>query len=945
MDTTQQPSSSSSNEQEQRPSTPEPQTQPTQVRARARAHHHHHHNHNHNHHLSGSSSSKPLAAAADLDLASAPQYDPAQVRHQYGDNNTNVKSAPSTTPPPTPPTKQRQQKQQQDGTFSNFQLPNDILKNLTPIAKSPPKDKSRTYLRRQRYIGKVQLKLRAQHNRIDKQIRDCKDEQMRLIQFQSARLSAEFENARSRRDEYLQSIRDRAGRFVRVETLPVESAPVEHVFFASANESGSDAGERKDKRLAQLESCCPRVAVAMVDLQRRCRAVVFNEHIRFIQQTCFLNKFETISFTQVLTVLNSESSIKKSLAYIIQYLKIAANQYEVKSFLYCFIMISDFIDCMQNGSHHPGFNCNSTTINTSTTSGTAGLGRSSTRASTSASTSEETNFYNNCIWVMLYKVSTCMIQEFKKVVFAKQVNAKFIKHWTTFKFIFKIFKWNHLKGIKELLYGSISIADQQLRILQFEQGSNLTHISRQRTKLNLELALLSRYNVRNLEEFNFSDEVVSFTTPILQHIREVMGQLQSNKSMHSFIQNRPNFICFDSAKFHIPEILPLDEWRSFWMSFYFEKYANKRSFPSKLKTGYLGEIEPSSPAGVFNYREMIDSMIDIASLDLASCYEYLYDFYLEFSHVVPSFPNIEGTVPDIFKIQKLIDHFRGSKIGKLFHFDEEYDVQDPTQLKYNIVTQWIKKCQFDKFDEFAKFENLFVIVNSANFDNLKYAIVPQNPNLLFPKFYKILTKIQDIEINEQRALHIVDASCKNRIEKLLTTKPRPNFDAEKFFRNVLCFMIAHNDKGDGDEDGEDEDDYEENEITVNFAQHLKSFTRQWNKLVNTDCLSIMFRAYYGCDIPKKNLSSHLLSLDQIQDANFVTYYKTHSPAIKAIFRGKWLAAMESRHRGAQVGMSGVFHRCLRDIEILSGEISQFTSYLYLVYQPIFNWIYEDLAMP
>lgn len=143
-------------------------------------------------------------------LVESPLTDP---QSQRGGSPLSLDPLRTPSPKPFP----SQSAPSQDGTFANFQLPNDILKNLTPIIKSPPKDKTKQHIRKQAYMRNAQLKISARNNRVEKQVRNWKRQQHEFIQYQSARLTELLQQAKIRREEYLKMVREKAVRFVKNE--------------------------------------------------------------------------------------------------------------------------------------------------------------------------------------------------------------------------------------------------------------------------------------------------------------------------------------------------------------------------------------------------------------------------------------------------------------------------------------------------------------------------------------------------------------------------------------------------------------------------------------------------------------------------------------------------------------------------------------------------------
>ncbi|KAG5417545.1 hypothetical protein I9W82_005181 [Candida metapsilosis] len=795
--------------------------------------------------------------------------------------------SPQTLPPPI---------SNKDGTFANFQLPNDILKNLTPIIKSPPRDKTKQHTRKQAYIRNLQLKVSTRNTRVEKQLKNWKRQQQEYIRYQSAKLTESLQSAKVRREEYLQLVRERAVKFVKAQggTSSVDFKEV----VLSPPFRLTDASESRFWLIEHDEAVYDNVA----HFQRICKRNLFKRHVLFLQNSEFLTKYESMPFNQILSCFNTESSIKKSISFVLKYLGIVSNQFELKMFLYCFIMIADFNDCMLNGPH-PGFNYNS---------------------EMKSRHQEKTNTAKNCIWVMLYKLTTRLLDEFKQVVnTSPKLSLKFYKYWNDYKFVFKIFKWNHFVGIKHLLYSSISIVEEQISRI-----ANDDDLHRQRTKLNMELSLLNKYNLADLKDFNESSQAVQFISLVSEAVEEMYANLDVKSP--SFIQNQPNFICFDLVKFYVPDFIPIKKWRLYWMEFFFKEFDADRSHPRVLKTGYLGSTRPKTRN--VDYISLADSLMDMSSFTLSQTYDILYDYYLEFSGAY-TLPRVLGGVDDLRKLQHLIKHY--DKKLKLVQFTgADLDEDEVLQLKYSVVIMWLQKCQFNKFDDFINFENLYTIINLKNFKNLRYSIYTQNPNLLFPEFYKLVMKFHSLDVGSQLR-NIVYASFKNNLNKLF--RPKPNFNQETFvfFNRVFNHMIVYNDL--------------DNELSSAFKDIYSQLHTRLMVIVRSNAISLMFHSFTGTRLSMKCIKEAVADFTSLPKKQFVDYYKNHGDKICNILFEKWQSIIQKAAEGAvsfnNLGshLQTFLPELTQDAELLSLEVFKFNQFLYKLYMPILNWIYNDLG--
>ncbi|KAI5951472.1 hypothetical protein KGF54_004546 [Candida jiufengensis] len=962
------------------------------------------------------------------------------------DKDTNNTILPEITIPKTPPPIDHNNRRNNNGTFSNFQLPNDILKNLTPVIKSPPRDKSKNQLLRNNHIKNIQLRLNNQNNKINKTIKDLKIETTKKIEFQTFKLNENYKIAKFRRENYLNLIKERAGKFITNNNYNNNDKGR----ILSAGTENKEYGKSRINSVNSLKlhfnipfsHISPSTIENITNFQSRSRQYLLRTSVKFLQQSNFLKKFNKMPFNQVLTCLNSESSIKKSLCFVLKYLNITKDVFETKIFLYCFIMISDFNDCMQNGPYQPGFNHNINYDNINSNSGTF-------------NSNEESNFFNNFIWVLLFKYSTYLLEEFTNLVHGDNqpmITCKLQSYWEDYKFIFKIFKWNHYLNIKKILYSSISIVDQQLKILNnnnnknnpFDEGDNINNdIFHQKERMTMELNLLDNYNLKSLQEFNSSARVKNFKEKLSNKINDIYlsykhyNKSNSRLSTNNFIQNKANYICYNNLKFHIPHFLPLEKWRSYWRAYYFENnfkdnnnnHECESNVPLKLKSGYLGEINSYYYNGMskfdggnryineeskINYFELIDSMIDVKSVTLKEIYEILFNYYIQFSSI-EEFPNddldsesdyeetfefIEYSINDESNFDHDIEYF--NKIKSLFkHYDQlnkfnhiinnennhqKLDNEIILQLKYEILIQYLNKCHFgngsnNDFTKFKKFENLITIFNLSNFKNLKFSIYTLNPQLLFPKFYKkfmmrnhYLSLIKHVDYLEPTLV----ASSKYSLNRVLQFESTHNLLSFKFFNNLFINHMLNIDKcleeGKMQVDGFDTVD-KEDEILSNFESDFLKYNQELKKLLKLNCFGIMYKnyfpnysnvlqssiinlfttyeEYYKINTLDLSSSAPHTDLSQTDVLKFFNYYHHHNENITQILSIKWLDLMKEKtsqynNRNQTFNLIAYndpnFKFYVKEINELSNEIFRFSSYLYEVYNPILNWIYEDLAI-
>ncbi|CAI5757008.1 unnamed protein product [Candida verbasci] len=132
------------------------------------------------------------------------------------------KESSITNSPPKTPKSQIIRTTNEDGESSspfnsNFQLPNDILRNLTPIIKSPPKDKSKNQINKQNYLRNIQARLIKKSNKIEKNLIDLKQQRLRNYQIKSQKFKENLRLANLRRQQYLEIIKSKANKFIKDE--------------------------------------------------------------------------------------------------------------------------------------------------------------------------------------------------------------------------------------------------------------------------------------------------------------------------------------------------------------------------------------------------------------------------------------------------------------------------------------------------------------------------------------------------------------------------------------------------------------------------------------------------------------------------------------------------------------------------------------------------------
>ncbi|RCK64120.1 hypothetical protein Cantr_10548 [Candida viswanathii] len=848
--------------------------------------------------------------------------------------------------PPSPTTTQKRQKLSRIGDSggcgdpgfnSNFQLPNDILKNLTPVMKSPPRDKLAPNLRKQELLQKIRLKLLEKSSRISKKIIELQRKRQLSQKYKSKKLNDELDQANLRRNKYLNLVRQRAARFYKEVEISETSTKSFTLQQTTPNKPKGDA--------AATNPCLPPGfdEELIRPVQKLAARFLFYKYLHIIRKSQFLDTFHTLSFNQVLQISNTNSEIRTGITFILKYLQVPhLLGQEYKSFFYCFIMIVDFNDCMnydrhqgssntgyQHHHHHPGFNVNT------------------------KSDDEQELFYNNCIWLMVYKYGQYVINEFRRIVHedVSQVSPSFLKYWDEYNFVFKVFKWNHYKNLKCLLVDSINIVNKQIKALNhLNDDSVIADLGDQHKKLNDELVLLNRYQLDELRNFNSSSEVESFVNAFNSHVTDVcLSSPQNHRD--PYIQNKSTFICYNNIKFYIPNVFPVANWRKYWFYRFLQLESDRNNdsykFPTKIKSGHFY----NPPEGYHDDDEVdVQDIMEVnyKSIPIKETYNNLLNFYLDFTSSYYEIKEDEIIVSDesdlafLQNMQHLVQHHELTSgainynnvllelIGKcISDLNSPFYNQSIGELNEFIYKLFIKKCQFtsSNFNLFRNFENLYVLLNNCqNFSSLKFNIHTFNPSLIFPQFYQFVV-LKHHELNLNQCKSIISSSLRTSISRVIT--PSYSSSSCRFYTDVFLDEIISG-------------NVTAHEISEIYASAFQDYHTRLQHLININCLGVMYEYFQGEKLP--NLYEIFHNFDKrntcITNYQFISYYDNNRDQIEKVLLDKVRSILIGRNDSK---VCHVFKYYQEETIQLMNEILSYLAFIYKLYNPILNWIYFELG--
>ncbi|EGW30956.1 uncharacterized protein SPAPADRAFT_68179 [Spathaspora passalidarum NRRL Y-27907] len=803
-------------------------------------------------------------------------------------------------------------------TSPRFQVPGDVLKNLTPSRsmKSPEKQQQ-AIKKRQAHLDSIRHRLKRKSLELSNRLQILQFKRQEETRRRINRINKDLHEKKQRRSKYLDLIRERAGKFYLRNVSILFKPTITPI---------------KKYKQDVVEAPILVDTGFITDIQRKCRLILFRKYIATLEESKFLDEFESYSFNKIVEILNTNSTIKTSMNFILKYLNVPrlfGAQY--KSFFYCFILVGDFNDCMEF-EKHPGFNANNSLYES------------------------ELYFYNS-IWLLVYKFTKLLINEFKLVVRNRKLHDNFISLWYDYNFIFKIFKWNHYRNICDILSDSLAIVDQQITVSESNEGK--LQLMQQKSKLAQELSLLNSYNIEELAKFNETVEVVQFK----KSFSNIVAEFYAKPTHHVLIQNKTRVIQFSTFKFYVPtcEILKTSEWRKFWFD-KFRRQEDNREFPETIRSGYIKNLIERNVDEFIHVDDIVSRKVtDDVEFRLPQIYNDLREYYIEFmkakNDIDLDYIDLDTNDNYYLKLmEELIRHYDYDNSILLDLTAKIYQngiisKRVIQELETYVCNLWINKSKFTEFAKVQQFENIYTLINTVNFSKLRFNIFTSSPNLLFQNFYQMILKYNQpmLDLSEDTQRRILHSAFKNSVSRVLISADKEN--SRQFFTRLFYKIIVY------------EDNLQPDELNGLFCENFTKFHTRILQLIDATVFRILYSNYiYPSDRSRARLTkvevqtlvtrlqntkdvASVLQAANIADFGFFKYYTKSHETFKTLLQGKVFNMLQSgKSKEAYIIIEGNFPDFNGEVLELANDVWKMTFFVYKLYNPILNWIYIDLGM-
>lgn len=813
------------------------------------------------------------------------------------------------------------------GCNSNFQLPPYILKNLTPLKKKSGAKHEQTHMRRDQQLESKINRLKERSVTIETKLQNLRLQRTLLMNDRIRNVRNSHMSAVSRRNAYLELVRSRAKRFTSRRdsetTWPIPEPKQVVIVPASPKQSNEE----------DVLDC-----------------------LHKLRESRYLDKLEAASFREVriLTVSAYNANIQTILSHLL------GHHPSWSHFFYAYMMLADFRDSIRKSFKHPGFNTNVENV--------------------------KENFFNNFIWVLLYKCSHRLISELRAVVATSDLNSdSFMTAWDDYYFIFQIFKQIHFNNLSKILVQAISIVETQMELVDDDLQPQLK-------RLQCEKALLWTYNRPPVQD----QRTATFIEHLEYRVNEIF-EPQTNKLPKLWDRNVINCgrtFGYDNVIFRIPTLnyVLSVRWREYW----FGKFRNsqQRDAPEVMQTGHFKTTTNQPLYDVTDFLKFMefDTIQPYASLyeqnemeqrkNLSSFLSKLTDNVVEYTEAkssrrifdsrslgfIVSCLNHETNqerwlflLTDYFvELETLLAGDLAAKFAQnclqgIYLNNEQSQImllENLQELEMAMANWWLLKCGFVDHDTFRQFENVYVYINAKNFSNLRPAIFTNSPSLIFPKLYASLTGFA-----LKNYLNMVEGSY----SKPQIFDSSPNRQAFTFFNEHFTNIII---KG----------NIYPNELNQLYINDLKRLHYKLKNVVEANTCVLLLKNYYpylNCQTLftrmyamwnhideeldfAQNIDDELISLTieerllkylaMPEILRFIKYYFRSRRQISSITVNKVAHLMTMDHTHFDEYACALFGS-ITHIKPLMLEITSLTTYIYQLYQPLLNWIYIDLGKP
>lgn len=660
---------------------------------------------------------------------------------------------------------------------SNFQLPPDILRNLTPIRKKNRVRPCTT--RRNAFIENRRMCLEERSRIISERVRELKQRRDLFSKRLAKNLTNNLAVAKERRYKLLEARRERA----RKHFLQHESQPV--------GICGSRSVEAPNKIPVSPEYDPESLAV----IRKAFKRTLLVKHSTLVKESNFFEMLPGMSYRQTLTLMKHDSKLVVSMVSLLRLFDLpdVMPKRLYRSFLYSFIMVADYMNSVATHSHG-GFNSNGS--------------------------DKKRNNLTNSLALLSYKLALLVINDFKSLVYSSiddQVNPwceqklKLSKSWKYYHFFFLLYKSIHYENCISILDDALDIVENQLEILQNDDTSILKHRDFYLSNMKLLNHISSKVDLfkYDWDYFGISqDYFLREVIMILENLdrpQEILIRIDVNTlqnilkpSKNSSYQN----IKYNEYTFRIPPQISILHWRKYWVEVYkdFKKGQHQNIVPSVVKAGLIQVSNNSNDfkldihsisqkinevnlhnkydnlrnnmATRFIFGEIVTVMVDNSSLYLEYVNKMEYRDIDRNSHETTTKwnffkKNAENLKKESAKfdykawrstVSLFLEMIRtGSSINRTVVKNFENIVRELSlqrgennlvvsfidaleEFEVLIMNLWLQKCNLRSSENLKVFEN---VCQFASENKFRIELGTNSPQLRFPRFYQFLIDNDD----------------------------------------------------------------------------------------------------------------------------------------------------------------------------------------------------------
>lgn len=764
-------------------------------------------------------------------------------------------------------------------TSTLLELPEYILRNLTPTKRSNSKDKNHR-IRKLQIIQSKTLKLKKRSQTIHQKIQNLKLHQEIISNKIAEDLSDNLYRANERRMAFLAKRRERARKLQLTSlklpiVLPLSEEPIA---------CPKNGGNRKEFVVGDIQS--------IIIIQKRIKKHILLRNINHFKAFQVSTRLTQMTYNETLLLLKPLTEFTKTTVAILRNLNLPdiLPQQKYKSFLYSLIMIADYKDSLIYHTHS-GFNTNISDRNI--------------------------NNLANSVSLLLFKLAETVIHKFSEFIYSdlneiedpwSLPKLKLCKSWKVYHFLFQIFRSLHFNNCMVIINDALEIVQKQLL------ASQAIEIEMQREKYadnHKYLYKLSQvFKFSGTEWAYFGEDPRSFVNNIkLQVFDKALPERPKVKASIEVLEGLDNItespsnhsIIFERLIFNVPPKIPINKWRKYWVQQYrAEKRMNinnRYGIPNTLKSGFFNLNYQNTSSNI--YVENVFRDLDMASTHskyeslrgekdlhlfltdfdfiVSDIFLILYEYCIKFENI----NNSEGfdiaitqfrTLKNSYQVAKSSTHKELLQYFKLHFFclshlasigpfvldfvpnacsgfidilnhlqqvspnEFEVFINFYEELEILGMNLWVNKCKNDSIKKTKSFENVCLFISRKNF---KIENGTNSPHLRFPLFYNFLSRY-DNDFDRHFLLYssIIDSTFEYPdFESFLVNALSLRYFRHIYINSILGNLWNRNSKYDPD--------YLTNEFNVFFKEEMKVLSIKCRVLLISDCVLHLILNFYS----------------------------------------------------------------------------------------------------